>query len=170
MDIDNQRKLFEAYIGGNPLERTDTGEYRIRRIENDWQLWQEACASGDSSVAELAGQLESMDRTNEQLRTAIYAMMHRLTELLDEDQFAEMDALALRAGMQPPSGPPDLTFEDVGTAMDVAASAATRYTSEMGEAAEDYHKSFKFAHPLPAQWRWHEVWARMQQAQQACTK
>ncbi|RUF51811.1 hypothetical protein IPC1130_31450 [Pseudomonas aeruginosa] len=35
------------------------------------------------------------------------------------------------------------------------------YTLEMGEAGAQYHAKFKHAHPLPAQWRWHEVWEAM---------
>jgi len=36
-----------------------------------------------------------------------------------------------------------------------------QYTWEMGEAANRYHAQFKMAHPLPAQWRWHELWGTM---------
>ncbi|HCL3750646.1 TPA: hypothetical protein N2B55_004710 [Pseudomonas aeruginosa] len=35
------------------------------------------------------------------------------------------------------------------------------YTLEMGEAGAQYHAKFKHAHPLPVQWRWHEVWEAM---------
>ncbi|MGN6518684.1 MAG: hypothetical protein ACTHK2_04580 [Dokdonella sp.] len=35
------------------------------------------------------------------------------------------------------------------------------YTHAMGEAAQRYHESFKFAHPLPVTWRWEELWNAM---------
>lgn len=35
------------------------------------------------------------------------------------------------------------------------------YVAEMGDAAEKYHASFPLAHPLPARWRWQELWDRM---------
>lgn len=38
------------------------------------------------------------------------------------------------------------------------------YTSEMGAAANLYHSTFNRAHPLPAQWRWSEVWEVMKAA------
>lgn len=68
--------------------------------------------------------------------------------------------------------PEELSKDEVRAARAVLAYQASEsgYVFEMGEAAEDYHKSFKFAHPLPAQWRWHEVWLRMQRAQQASMK
>jgi hypothetical protein len=47
-------------------------------------------------------QIEHLDVENHRLRSAIFAMMKRLTELLDEDQFAEMDSIALAAGVTPP--------------------------------------------------------------------
>lgn len=60
--------------------------------------------------------------------------------------------------------PEELSKDEVRAARAVLAfqaANATNYTSAMGEAAERYHKSFKFAHPLPAQWRWHELWDTM---------
>lgn len=38
------------------------------------------------------------------------------------------------------------------------------YVSAMGEAAEQYLSQFKYAHPMPAQWRWEECWKAMQAA------
>lgn len=35
------------------------------------------------------------------------------------------------------------------------------YTDAIGEAGEEYHRQFTHAHPLPAQWRWSELWCRM---------
>lgn len=45
-----------------------------------------------------------------------------------------------------------------------AAPQSPSYTSEMGEAANAYHAQFRYAHPLPAQWRWSEVFEEMIQA------
>jgi hypothetical protein len=56
--------------------------------------------------------------------------------------------------------PDELSKDEVRAARAVLAWL-NNYTSEMGEAAEQYHKSFKNAHPLPAQWRWHELWSHM---------
>lgn len=101
MHEEAERLRFEAFVGGC-LDRADDGAYRIRRIENDWQLWLEA--SRNRLIAE-NGYLEFLDRQNNQLRAAIFAIMRRLTELLDEDHFAEIDGLALEAGIQPPAVP-----------------------------------------------------------------
>jgi hypothetical protein len=35
------------------------------------------------------------------------------------------------------------------------------YTDAIGQAGEDYHRQFAHAHPLPALWRWSELWDRM---------
>ena len=35
------------------------------------------------------------------------------------------------------------------------------YTTEMGNAAEKYYASFKYAHPLPARWSWLDLWQAM---------
>ncbi|WP_157685184.1 hypothetical protein, partial [Robbsia andropogonis] len=48
-----------------------------------------------------ADAVKRVDIENQRLRHALFAMMRRLTELLDEAQFAEMDAIALSAGLQP---------------------------------------------------------------------
>lgn len=65
--------------------------------------------------------------------------------------------------------PAELSKDEVRAARAVLAYQAgtADYVTEMGEAAEDYHKSFKYAHPLPAQWRWHAVWERMKAAQES---
>ena len=38
------------------------------------------------------------------------------------------------------------------------------YTAKIGDAGERYHSQFKFAHPLPVQWRWSELWQVMNEA------
>ena len=45
--------------------------------------------------------LEYLDLQNHSLRRAIHAMMTKLVFLLDEDQFADIDAIALAAGVTP---------------------------------------------------------------------
>jgi len=49
----------------------------------------------------------------------------------------------------------------VPVAQQPAQAAAPEYTQEMGDAANRYHDSFKYAHPLPAQWRWSELFNAM---------
>lgn len=46
----------------------------------------------------------------------------------------------------------------------IAATPAPAYTSDMGEAAEEYLSSFALAHPLPANWRWEECFNIMMAA------
>jgi hypothetical protein len=38
------------------------------------------------------------------------------------------------------------------------------YTNAIGEAGAQYHKRFESAHPLPALWRWPELWDAMHEA------
>lgn len=38
------------------------------------------------------------------------------------------------------------------------------YTDAIGQAGEHYHQQFQHAHPLPARWRWSELWDRMNAA------
>lgn len=35
------------------------------------------------------------------------------------------------------------------------------YTDAIGRAGQEYHRQFEHAHPLPALWRWQELWDRM---------
>lgn len=53
-------------------------------------------------VAAPSEQFEHLDLQNHQLRRAMQKMMARLTELLDEDKFAEVEAIANSAGVEPP--------------------------------------------------------------------
>lgn len=43
----------------------------------------------------------------------------------------------------------------------IAVAHLPEYSSAMGEAAETYLSSFKHAHPLPAQFRWNDLWTAM---------
>jgi len=52
--------------------------------------------------------VEFLDRQNDSLRRAIHAIMAKLVFLLDEDQFADVDAIALAAGVSPPAQAVDL--------------------------------------------------------------
>lgn len=58
-------------------------------------------------------------------------------------------------------------FVDADIAMPAVVTEIPPYASEMGEAANRYHASFRYAHPLPAQWRWSEVWEVMHAAKLA---
>lgn len=60
--------------------------------------------------------VEFLDRQNDSLRRAIHAIMAKLAFLLDEDQFADVDAIALAAGVSPPAQDVDLgQFRDAIT-------------------------------------------------------
>lgn len=52
--------------------------------------------------------IEFLDSQNDSLRRAIHAIMAKLVFLLDEDQFADVDAIALAAGVSPPPQAGDL--------------------------------------------------------------
>lgn len=53
------------------------------------------------TAAPEASYFEYLDRYNHSLRRAIHAMMAKLVFLLDEDQFADIEAIALAAGVTP---------------------------------------------------------------------
>jgi hypothetical protein len=48
-----------------------------------------------------------------------------------------------------------------GPAADGGCASPMRYTDAIGQAGNDYHRQFQHAHPLPALWRWQELWERM---------
>lgn len=43
----------------------------------------------------------------------------------------------------------------------VKVPGVLEYTSAMGEAGQAYLDRFKYAHPLPGQFRWNELWDAM---------
>lgn len=69
---------------------------RIEELEEAAQQQQQ------QQQAEPSEQFEHLDLQNHQLRRAMQKMMARLTELLDEDKFAEVEAIAKSAGVEPP--------------------------------------------------------------------
>lgn len=66
---------------------------------------QPEAAPAVAQVPEAAEQVEFLDAQNHQLRRAIHAAMSRLSALLDEDQFAEMEQIFTRAGVAAPEAP-----------------------------------------------------------------
>lgn len=61
---------------------------------------------------DLSGQFERSDIENHRLRRAIQKIMARLTELLDEDQFATIEGIATDAGVEPPAEPVKVPSDD----------------------------------------------------------
>ena len=62
---------------------------------------QKALEAASTLAAPEPSYLEYLDLQNHSLRRAIHAMMAKLVFLLDEDQFADIDAIALAAGVTP---------------------------------------------------------------------
>jgi hypothetical protein len=72
---------------------------------------QPEAAPAVAQVPEAAEQVELLDMQNHQLRRAIHAAMSRLSALLDEDQFAEMEQIFARAGVAAPEAPAQASAE-----------------------------------------------------------
>lgn len=68
----------------------------------------QAALAARQPVGEPVAYVEFLDRQNDSLRRAIHAIMAKLAFLLDEDQFADVDAIALAAGVAPPAQAVDL--------------------------------------------------------------
>lgn len=67
------------------------------------------------TAAPEASYFEYLDRYNHSLRRAIHAMMAKLVFLLDEDQFADIEAIALAAGVTPAA--PGIDLREIGGVM-----------------------------------------------------
>lgn len=65
-------------------------------------------ARASTPAAPEAGYIEFLDAQNHSLRRAIHAIMKKLAFLLDEDQFAEIDSIALAAGSAPVAAAPEV--------------------------------------------------------------
>ncbi len=66
-----------------------------------------AVEAGKPAAAQEAGYIEFLDAQNHSLRRAIHAIMKKLAFLLDEDQFADIDSIALAAGAAPVAAAPE---------------------------------------------------------------
>ncbi|WP_239666556.1 hypothetical protein [Burkholderia multivorans] len=60
-------------------------------------------SSANETGAEGAEQFEHVDAQNHVLRRALQRVMARLTSLLDEDQFADIESIVKDAGVEPPA-------------------------------------------------------------------
>lgn len=87
---------------------------------------------GQESVA----YVEFLDRQNDSLRRAIHAIMAKLAFLLDEDQFADLDAVALAAGVSPPVQAVDLghVIDQIAQQWDGCSYDAVGETIDVGQA------------------------------------
>jgi hypothetical protein len=56
-----------------------------------------------ADIDEAKGAIEALDLDNHRMRRAMQKIMARLTELLDEDQFANIESIAKEAGVEPPT-------------------------------------------------------------------
>lgn len=84
------------------------GEYGFAVPKAAYDKLQEHIAARQPVGQEPDDYVEFLDRQNDSLRRAIHAIMAKLAFLLDEDQFADMDAIALAAGVSPPAQAVDL--------------------------------------------------------------
>ncbi|MBR8652135.1 hypothetical protein KDH83_02295, partial [Achromobacter sp. Marseille-Q0513] len=85
--------------------------------------------------------------------------MAKMADALREKARQEQQAYQDRRNQATEWGPmPEGTEADNPTS---SAPVAGEYTSAMGEAAEAYLNSFPYAHKLPAQFRWADLWAAM---------
>lgn len=100
-----RKSLFEARdamrVMSNWVKQSDPAGYSwgVRMVDRANAVLSGASAA---TVAEPSEQFEHLDLQNHQLRRAVQKIMARLTELLDEDKFAEIEAIAKGAGVEPP--------------------------------------------------------------------
>lgn len=86
-----------VYKNCSVIEAEDA-EYVLRLIAAD---------QASAPVAEEAKvQIEYLDMDNHRLRRALQKLMARLTDLLDEDQFANCESIVTAAGVEPPASTP----------------------------------------------------------------
>ncbi len=109
---DGEREKFEAWCGDryDLATKKDTfGErqYKDRWVQGAFVGWKASIAARQP-VGEPVDYIEFLDSQNDSLRRAIHAIMAKLVFLLDEDQFADVDAIALAAGVSPPAQAGDL--------------------------------------------------------------
>ncbi|MFY1862181.1 hypothetical protein ACOTH0_18570 [Achromobacter xylosoxidans] len=94
-------------------------EWALRRIRTSLDTgdkYEAAQAALDAAVAapvasapvaeEAKVQIEYLDMDNHRLRRALQKLMARLTDLLDEDQFANCESIVTAAGVEPPASTP----------------------------------------------------------------
>lgn len=105
-----------------------------------------------------------MDDTEKLLRQRIVTLENQLAATAANLQAAVQEAWKTHA---------ELTHRK--EADRVAAMGDLAYTAAVGEAGERYHAQFAYAHPLPATWRWSELWdvmiaakARAVEIEEAC--
>ncbi|WP_181146476.1 hypothetical protein [Burkholderia multivorans] len=81
---------------------TEYGAWEASDFIRRWEGWQAArAASANETGAEGAEQFEHVDAQNHVLRRALQRVMARLTSLLDEDQFADIESIVKDAGVEP---------------------------------------------------------------------
>lgn len=90
---------ISAPVAQQPLSITPAElAKRIERGEK-WEVAQQPQAEPD--IHEAQGQIEFLDKKNNALSAAIRKVMARLADLLDEDQFKEIEEIVSFAGVQP---------------------------------------------------------------------
>lgn len=93
-----------------PADGEDDSMFRDHRTVvacngSAWTGWQPLYAHPPTPQAELAEQFEALDVSNHRLRRGMQALMARLADLLDEDQFAECESISKAAGVAPQKAP-----------------------------------------------------------------
>nr|WP_313037317.1 hypothetical protein [Achromobacter ruhlandii] len=111
--VADERAAFEAWATAiaEKYDVTRNGDHYMEPYtEWVWEAWQERArraALASAPVADDAkGQIEYLDMDNHRLRRALQKLMARLTDLLDEDQFANCESIVTEAGVEPPASAP----------------------------------------------------------------
>ena len=109
---------------------------------NDKTKWENAHFGHDAhpvdgimskpAAAQEAGYIEFLDAQNHSLRRAIHAIMKKLAFLLDEDQFADIDAIALAAGVTPAAPGVDVAFRELVKACNRLNDEAEEFDGDEG--------------------------------------
>lgn len=126
-----EREAFEAWARTDEGNCADydlarktapwTDEYRNDLVQRDWEVWQARAALTAEKVAgqepvkdaapaqstenDAAEQFENLDLQNHRYRNALRKIMARLTDLLDEDQFGNIESIVREVGVEPATIP-----------------------------------------------------------------
>ena len=114
-DLNQEREAFERAVTAPPFELSIErlpataawpGAYRNDATQIAWDFWQERAAlaapAAPQAGEDAASQVEHLDVENHRLRRAMQKIMARLADLLDEDQFGNIESIVTEAGVEPP--------------------------------------------------------------------
>lgn len=104
----------EAFTKWAECEYRNIDAYSSRDYTFGLEAWQARAAlaapAAPQAGEDAASQVEHLDVENHRLRRAMQKIMARLADLLDEDQFGNIESIVTEAGVEPPE-PGDITTQ-----------------------------------------------------------